>query len=239
MSASMGRNNDLAENSDMGIDIPTASNKPPGIAAFRRATPDSDLADLAISLLLIVQESKVLKLPSGSKEWTSKWKEVFLLAFYGRCAADGQRDEDGIFSGYVPWSCSNPASAKLKPLVMNIIDHYSMSCSNKESSDEQTPLEVLAHSLKQDIVTAEQSKQEKLATKLRMQRENVNVKRSLGFRSPALLGVSIPSLSFLVGNQDLNAISLLGQRTESPTRIPRGEFKKYTILSLLLLNLML
>ena len=68
MSASMGRNNDLAENSDMGIDIPTASNKPPGIAAFRRATPDCDLADLAISLLLIVQESKVLKLPSGSKE---------------------------------------------------------------------------------------------------------------------------------------------------------------------------
>ena len=49
---------------------------------------------------------------------------------------------------------------------MDIIDHYSMSYSNKESSDEQTPLEVLAHSLKQDIVTAEQSKQEKLATKL-------------------------------------------------------------------------
>ncbi len=77
MSASMATNNDVTENSDMGIDIPTASNKPPGIAAFRRAKPDSDLAALAISLLMIVQESKVLKLHSGSKEWTTKWKEVF------------------------------------------------------------------------------------------------------------------------------------------------------------------
>ena len=68
MSASMGTNNDVTESSDMGIDIPTASNKPPGIAAFRRAKPDSDLAALAISLLMIIQESKVLKLSSGSKE---------------------------------------------------------------------------------------------------------------------------------------------------------------------------
>ena len=73
----MATNNDVTENSDMGIDISTASNKPPGIAAFRRAKPDSDLAALAISLLMIVQESKVLKLHSGSKEWTTKWKEVF------------------------------------------------------------------------------------------------------------------------------------------------------------------
>ena len=58
-------------------DTPTVSNKPPGIAAFRRAEPGSDLATLAVSLLMIVQESKVLKLHSGSKESTSKWKEVF------------------------------------------------------------------------------------------------------------------------------------------------------------------
>ena len=135
----------------------------------------------------------------------------FLLAFYGRCAANGYHDKNGILSGYAPWSCSNPASAKLKPLMMEIIDHYSMCYFNKESCDEQTTLEVLAHSLKQDIVITEQSTQEKLDTKLQMQRENVNVERSLGFRSPGLLGVSLPSLSSLIGNQGLNGIRLLGQ----------------------------
>ncbi len=64
---------------------------------------------------------------------------------------------------------------------MGIIDHYSMCYSNKESSNKQNPLEVLTHNLKQDIVTAKQSKQEKLTTKLRTQRENANVERSLGF----------------------------------------------------------
>jgi hypothetical protein len=216
----MSTNNDT---SNMG-DTPTVSNKPPGIAAFRRAEPGSDLATLAVSLLMIVQESKVLKLHSGSKESTSKWKEVFLVAFHGRRTADGQRDKNGIFSGYIPWSCSNPASAKLKPLVMEIIDHYSMCYSNKENIDKQTPLEVLAHTLKQDIVEAEQSKQEKLAAKLRMQRENADAERSLGFRMSSLPGVSLPSLSSLIGNQELNAVRLLGHRTESPTRITRGEF---------------
>ena len=64
----MATNNDVTENSDMGIDISTASNKPHGIATFRRAKPDSDLAALAISLLMVVQEINVLKLHSGSKE---------------------------------------------------------------------------------------------------------------------------------------------------------------------------
>ena len=40
MSALMATNDDVTDNSDIGIDIPTASNRPPGIAAFQRAQHD-------------------------------------------------------------------------------------------------------------------------------------------------------------------------------------------------------
>jgi len=80
------------------IDALCVFNRPPGIAAFRRARSDAELAALAILLLMIVQESQVLKLPSGSKEWTLKWKELYLLAFFARLTEDRCRDYNGVLS---------------------------------------------------------------------------------------------------------------------------------------------
>ena len=104
-------------------------NKPPGIAAFQRAESHAELTALAILLLMIVQESRVLKLPRGSKEGELKWKELYLLAFlldfFGRLSGNGCCDNNGVLSGYTHWTCSNPASAKLKPLLMEIIYHFS------------------------------------------------------------------------------------------------------------------
>ena len=67
MSSPVALNNISNECSETG---PAAANKPPGNSSFQWAAPDSNLVNLATSLLFIVQESKVLKLHSGFKEWT-------------------------------------------------------------------------------------------------------------------------------------------------------------------------
>ena len=107
----------------------------------------------------------MLKLPNGSKEGALKWKELYLLAFFGRLSGNGCCDNNGVLSGYTPWTCSNPASAKLKPLLMEIIDHFSTSYTQRIISDEPMNLEVLAHDLKQDIIAAEKLKQQKSSQK--------------------------------------------------------------------------
>ena len=217
------------------IDALCVFNKPPGIAAFQRAGSDAELAALALSLLMKVQESKVLKLPSGSKEWTLKWKELYLLAFFGRLTEDGRHDNNGVLSGYTPWTCSNPASAKLKPLLIEIIDHFSMSYTQRIGCDEPTNLEVLAHALKQDIIAAEQLKQQKVITKSILCMLNVAIETSLDFCSP-IVGVSIPSQSSPNHDQEYNAALLLGQQTQNVARTITGEFVLYELLVQIMIN---
>jgi hypothetical protein len=67
MSSPIYINSDPIEIQGTNIDAPHVSNKPHGIAAFQWAGSDAELAALAILLLVIVQESRVLKLPSGQK----------------------------------------------------------------------------------------------------------------------------------------------------------------------------
>jgi hypothetical protein len=94
---------------------------------------------------------------------------------------------------------------------------------------------VLAHALKQDIIAAEQLKQQKVITKSKLRMENVAVEMSLGFRSPGV-GVSIPSQSSPNHDQEYNAALLLGQRTQSVARTITGEFVLYELLVQIMIN---
>jgi hypothetical protein len=94
---------------------------------------------------------------------------------------------------------------------------------------------VLAHALKQDIIAAEQLKQQKVITKSNLCMENVVVETSLGFRSPSV-GVSIPSQSSPNHDQEYNAALFLGQRTQSVVRTITDKFVLYELCVQIMIN---
>jgi len=199
------------------------TNYPPGIATFRRAEERDlngdyvypELADQATALLYLVDDKKVLIQPAGSKKATELWKEVYATAFKGQKNSDGSHDNNGVFGGYQEWDCSNPASAKFRPLIIKMVEHFADSFKNK-SPEESSVIEALASKMRSDISASEAAKEKKHNEKTQRANANIAIETGMGFRSPGQ-GVTLPSMAGPFTNSQVAAASVLGQPTQSTT----------------------
>ena len=200
-----------------------SSSTPPGLAAFKKCqTTNPHLGDMAVSLLLIAKESGVCCLPKGSR-CTNQWNDLMATAFYGAKINNGQRDGNGVFRCYSPWTCANPAITKFKPLVIAIIKEFDKAFTSREDQSNATALEVVANELTRDMDKAEKEKVERADQVLAQKLQNETSEQCLGFSSP---GVGVrPASGVGMRPEEQHGLSLLGQATASIGTIPTGHGK--------------
>lgn len=190
---------------------------PPGIAKFKKCESSDDanliaLKSVAVSLLLATKESGVCSLPPKSRSISKEWKKLSDDLFHGRLT-NGRRDGNGVFRGYMEWSCRDPQTLKLKPLVLNIIKFFAAKYEEREDEDEATVLEQLAGELQRDIKAAEKKRMEEQDADFAQRIQNEQAEEDMGFVSPGV-GVRPPS-GVVVGDAERQGLSLLAQTTSS------------------------
>ena len=137
------------------------------------------------------------------------------MAFKGQKNSVGSHNNNGVFGGYQEWDCSNPASAKFRPLIIKMVEHFADSFKNK-SPEESSVIEALASKMRSDISASEAAKEKKRNEKTQRANANIAIETGMGFRSPGQ-GVTLPSMAGPFTNSQVAAASVLGQPTQSTT----------------------
>jgi hypothetical protein len=169
-------NNTVEDSSN--IALPNAPTKyPPGIDSFKKCETDHNLrslSQLAVNLLLVVQEQGLMSLPSKSRESTKRWAEVMDVLFDGH---DGQGD--GVLSGYKKWTQDRSAQTKLKPLCIGIVEYFSDSSKDKvKRGEDLSALETIAVLLNKDKEVATREKELEKDAKLARRMSKCHVEHS-------------------------------------------------------------
>lgn len=206
-SASSYENTNTAPPPAPDADTPRPKVWPPGLKAFLEcesgeSTEEKDeLSALATDLLLLVQQDKLCDIVKGGRAG-DKWKKLF----------DTIYTEGGLFSGYKMWTSQSPWNAKLKPLCLCIIKHFSNEHDVKNGVD-TTALEDVAKTLSMRMVAVERNKEEDKDRTYARRVQNDLVEGDMGFRSNGS-GVASPS-GVVLDASYREGLAVLGVQTGS------------------------
>lgn len=213
---------------------------PPGAKSFQKCQTDpaySELEAVAVNVLLAVSASDVLAMKPGSHLAKPVWDELLNTLFSGNIS-NGRRDGNGVLSGFKVWKGERAATTKLKPLVKEIIDHFS----SIPVEENDSALVLLAKQLNHVRKAAQRKKDEEKNLKLAQRLQNESAETEVGFRTPGY-GVDAPSLPRPAEASDLAALASLAQPTASVTQ-SNGELmfywnRNYIVMSFIIICLTL
>ncbi len=201
----------------------TAPKQPfPGLQSFKKCQDSTEFAhleQLAVEMIIVANELEVFELAKGSRLTGVKWNELMVTLFTGWKNADGTRDGNGVLKGYeAAWTTNkDAATAKLKPLLKGIVEHFGTPQDNPNPS----VLENLSQQMIKKMESAERKKNEKANEKLARRIQNETIEDELGFRAPGN-GVEGPSLLRELDSLDTAALALLAQPTRSVSQGQAG-----------------
>ncbi|KAL7494181.1 hypothetical protein ACHAWT_002904 [Skeletonema menzelii] len=211
----------MTQNNNPTADIPLQPL--PGLQSFKKCDNFPEeygyLNELAVQMLIVASEFKVFELPKGSRQSGAKWNELMLTLFTGRKNADGKRDGNGVLRGFEVWTTKDAATAKLKPLLKGIVEHFGSPLYRMFAGKgpDKSVLETLSEQMIDKMEAAERKKDEKANEKAARRIQNETVEGELGFRAPGN-GVEGPSLLREVDSHDADALALLAQPTGSVSK---------------------